>query len=73
MEFHLCINGKAKTTKYEAIDLNAIYCRDTCPMPGAECDRETIRRLFNNPQDPKQWDLMLRKKPLDKYWQKGQP
>lgn len=24
-------NFKAKTTKYEVVDMNGIYCRDTCP------------------------------------------
>jgi len=49
MLLHICINGKNKTIKNEALDLNAIFCRDTCPMPGSECERESKRRTFYNP------------------------
>jgi hypothetical protein len=29
--FYVCINAKARSTKYESVDLNGIYCRETCP------------------------------------------
>ncbi len=29
---YLCINGR-KTNTFESVDLNPVYCRETCPKP----------------------------------------
>lgn len=46
---YICINGKNKTNKYESIDLNGIYCRDSCPVPGLTCTKEIgVTRLWSD-------------------------
>jgi len=45
---YMCINGKNHLTPFDSIDMNAIYCRDTCPTAGFQCTKETIVRFWNN-------------------------
>lgn len=37
---YLCLNSKDREGKYETVEVNGIYCRDTCPVPGFECEKE---------------------------------
>lgn len=46
--FYVCINGKQREGIFEWIDANAIYCRDTCPLPGFTCTKENFVRNWNN-------------------------
>lgn len=47
--FYLCINGKGKA-KYSDIKVDAVYCRETCPIPGFNCEKEVGKvRKFSEP------------------------
>ena len=47
---YVCLNAKNRTTQYtEAIDMNGIYCRETCPVEGfATCEKENFYRKFDD-------------------------
>lgn len=37
--FYLCLTSKNRENKYENIEINGIYCRDTCPS-GFVCEED---------------------------------
>lgn len=38
--FYLCLSGKDKINDFEKTAIKAIYCRETCPIPGFACEKE---------------------------------
>lgn len=62
---YVCINGKDKASPFDSVDLNAIYCRDTCPTAGFQCTKETIVRFWNNDTQWNEWPL---RRPKGSKW-----
>lgn len=60
---YLCLNGKDRIEN-DAVMIDGIFCRDSCPTSGLSCTREGFTRLYSAQA---QWteSLALRKLPSE--------